>query len=329
MSDYHGLTERDLVGLCKRAFPDRANQRITDVDHLPSRQHEMLAFGMHWSTPPGESTENLIARRYISTLSWWRPDDLGKAQRESTVTSWLYTQGFPVPKVYTREFGALGDIILFSRLPGQDWRGTEGSFSEVVRPHIDRFAELLALLHSFEPAQGVLDVIPSVTLPSAVANLMGLAVHIGDRHLIDSVNSVQRHAYAVIETERVVLHGDYHFSNALLLDGQISGIVDWEYCALGDPRWDIANAYNQLVDFDAASAADEFLNAYLRYSGRKFDESPLYMVVVPLQQWMLSEWLIKEQNEGRAPGFAMAQSLIEMRDVHRRRARRALEWLNQ
>ncbi len=323
------LSERDLEGLCRRAFPDRPNQRIGAVKQIHSRQHEMLAFQLRWRTNTGEFDEELVVRRYISTLSWWRPDDFGKAQREATVTPWLYTHGFPVPAVYAREFGALGDIVLFSRVPGQDWREEPGSFAEIVRPHIDRFAQMLVWLHSLEPPQAVLEVIPSVTLPNALANLMALAVKIGEKDLIAAVDAVLRHAFTVVETERVVLHGDYHFSNTLLFDGRISGIIDWEYCALGDPRWDVANAYSQLVDFDAASVADDFLSAYLRHSGREFAGPPLYMVAVPLQQWMVAEWLMKEQAEGRAPGFAMAQELIELRDVHRRRAQMAMDWLNQ
>jgi aminoglycoside phosphotransferase (APT) family kinase protein len=324
-----GLTEQDIADVCARAFPDRNRHHISEVVPLPSRQHEMVTFRLHWDGIKGQKEESLILRRYVSTISWWRSDDLAKAQREASVTRWLHEQGFPVPRVYAREFSALGDVVLFSRIPGEDWSREALPFPEVVRPHVDRFAQLLAWLHSVKPPQEVRSVTPNVTLTSALANLMALAIQIRMPALPKIVDRVMSQSYRLSETERVLLHGDYHFSNVLLHEGEISGIIDWEYAAMGDPRWDVANAYSQLVDFDAAGAADAFLAAYLHYSGREFTGPPLHMIVVPLQQWIVSEWLVKLQAEGRAPTFALAQDLIELRDVHRRRAEMALQRLEE
>ena len=329
MSQTVSLSERDLEAICLRAFPDRPQQQIAAITHFPSRQHEVVSFHLSWIADEGAQDEELIARRYVSTLSWWRPDDLAKAQRETTVTRWLFDQGFPVPKVYAREFGALGDVALFSRLPGEDWSETGLSFPEVVRPHVDRFAQLLAWLHSLIPPPEIFNVTPDVTLTAALANLMAMAIKIRMPELIQIVDAVLSKSYRVTETDRVLLHGDYHFSNALLEEGKISGIIDWEYAARGDPRWDVANAYSQLVDFDAANAADEFLAAYLYYSSREFSGPPLHMIVAPLQHWTIAEWLIKQRDEGKAPTFALAQDLIEMRDVHRHRTEMALQWLDE
>jgi aminoglycoside phosphotransferase (APT) family kinase protein len=221
----------------------------------------------------------------------------------------------------------MGDVVLFSRVPGEDWAASGLPFSNVVRPHVDQFAKLLAFLHSVQPTNEILSVIPRVTLINALANLTALAIQIGQPELRQAVDQAMTHAYLVDEVAPVLLHGDYHFSNALVFDGRISGIIDWEYAALGDPRWDVANAYSQLVDFDAATAADDFLAAYLRYSGRVFSGPPVFMMVAPLQQWTISEWLVKEQAAGRFPTYALGQDLISLRDVHRQRARTALQRL--
>lgn len=325
MNQFTGLIAQDLIETCARAFPTRENQQVAKLEWLSSRQHEMVSFDLWWDAMGTRFEESLVLRRYVSTLSWWRPDDLAKAQRETSITRWLFDQGFPVPRIYAREFSAIGDVVLFSRLSGMDWSATDESFPEVVQPHVDRFAELLAWLHSLQPPRTVLDVTPTVTLTSALANLMAIAVQINLPTLQSAIDRVMNQAFSVQEPERVLLHGDYHFSNALLADGQISGIIDWEYAALGDPRWDVANAYSQLVDFDAASAADDFLAAYLYYSGREFSGPPLHMVVAPLQQWAASEWLVYRQSEGRTPTFALAHDLIGLRDVHRRRAETAMQ----
>ncbi len=310
------------------AFPDRPDQAVVEVRPLPSRQHEMVAFALNWMAPGGDlQREGLVVRRYVSTISWWRTEDRGKAQREVTVCRWLLEQGFPVPVVYAREFGPSGDMVLFSRLPSQEMSISGRHLRDIVEPYIAPFAVLLARLHSLTPPDAVRRVAPQVTLPSALANLMALAFQIKQDDLRQAVERTMMRAYDVQESSPVLVHGDYHFLNALLVDREISGIVDWEYCALGDPRWDVANTYMQLVDFGAAEAADRFLAIYLRESGREFAGPPVYNAAVPLQQWAIAEWLVQRSQEEATPGFALARDLITLRDVHRHRAQLAMQWL--
>jgi aminoglycoside phosphotransferase len=322
------LSHEELAALCGRAFPDRAQQTVAAIRTVSSRQHEMTAFDLWWVDGSGAVLhEGLMVRRYVSTLSWWRPDDRGKAQREATVCRWLYEQGFPVPAVYAREFSPQGDLVLFSRLPADDLSIEGRTLREAVEPYLGAFARLLAELHAMDPPDSVRQVVPQVTLPGALANLTAVAFQIGQPDLQDAIQQVMRHAYDVPQVEPVLVHGDYHLLNALLGNGTVVGIVDWEYAALGDPRWDVANAYMQLVDFDAAEAADLFLETYLRHSGRQFEGPPLHNAVAALQQWAISEWLVQQEREGRLPDFGLAHDLVRLRDVHRHRAETAMQWL--
>ena len=321
------LTLDDLAAMCRRAFPERQVQQIDFIAPLHSRQHEMIAFDLRWQGRSGEYVLPLIARRYVSTLSWWRPDDYGKAQREVTVTRWLHQQGMPVAVVYSREFSALGDVVICSRMPGYDWSAEGRSFPSVALEQARGFAWLLARLHSLAAPPEVEAVTPLVSVPAAVAALAGLAIQVEQPDLSQAVEQATAHAYDVRETPPVVLHGDYHLSNVLMSEGQISGIVDWEYAARGDPRWDVANAYIQMVDFDASAAADAFLSAYLEFSGRSFEGPPIHTTLAALQQWTISEWLLRRQERGETQTFALARDLISLRDVHRRRAIRAMNWM--
>jgi aminoglycoside phosphotransferase len=322
------LTLDELAVMCRRAFPERAIQEIEFIAPLYSRQHEVIAFDLRWRGRSGEYIEPLVARRYVSTLSWWRPDDLGKAQREVTITRWLHQQGMPVAVVYAREFSALGDVVIFSRLPGFDWSAEGRPFPEVALEQARPFAWLLAKLHGLPPPDDVRAVVPLVTLPAVLATLAALALQIDRPDLSRAVAQATTHAYDVQENPPVLLHGDYHYSNVLISAKQISGIIDWEYAAQGDPRWDVANAYIQMVDFEASAAADAFLSAYLEYSGRSFEGPPIYNTVTTLQQWTISEWLLRQQERGETPTFALAQDLVNLRDVHKRRALRAMRWMD-
>jgi Ser/Thr protein kinase RdoA (MazF antagonist) len=327
-SDQKNLTLDYLIALCKRAFPERKKLQIADLTSLGSRQHEMIQFELWWFNDEGTFTETLIARRYVSTLSWWRPDDKGKAQRETTVMRWLDQEGFPVPKVYAREFGAFGDVVLFSRVPHDDLGFAGKPLGEVFAPYVEPFARTLAKLHSIRPTDEVRRVLPWVTLPGALANLTAISVQIDKPELSNAVEQVMPRAYEIEENLPCVIHGDYHFLNALLHEGKISGVIDWEYSAMADPRWDVANVYIQLTDFGAADAANAFLEHYLAHSERVFEGPPVYNVVAPIQQWAISEWIVQKQVDGDEFDFAMADDLTQLRDVHRRRALNALQLLD-
>lgn len=322
------FTPEQLADFCRRAFPECAEPAISGASILPSRQHEMIAFEMTAARAEGGPVrKQLVLRRYVSTLSWWRPDDRGKAQREATICAWLHGLGLPAPDVYLREFGPWGDVVLFSRVAGRELLAQRASLSEVVGAHIDAFARLLARLHRLSPPEEVRRVVPSVSLPGALANLAAMAATIEQPELGRAIERVLELAYDVPEVGPVLVHGDYHLLNARFDGEAISGLLDWEYAALGDPRWDVANAYMQLVDFGAAEAADRFLSTYLAESGWEFEGAPLYNIAVPLQQWTVSEWLVQRQQRGDALGFALAQELIDLRDAHRDRAAMALQWL--
>src|SRR5574341_1543678 len=329
MTPVPGLTPADLAALCARAFPERPDRSLENIVPVQSRQHEMVFFDLRWRGRSGSFVEPLIARRYISTISWWRPDDMGKAQREATVTRFLHQKGMPVSRVYAREFSARGDFLLFSRLSGVDWSALGRPFPEVVLDQADSFAWLLAKLHSLDVPDEVQSVVPVASLPAALANLTALALQIDHRELSQAVDLAMTRMFDVTESLPVLLHGDYHFSNVLIDEGKISGIVDWEYAAFGDPRWDVANAYMQMVDFDAADAADMFLAAHLQYSWRKFEGPPLYNVVSSLQQWAISEWIVRQSALGQSMEFDLARSLVAQRDAHERRARTSLRGLER
>jgi aminoglycoside phosphotransferase len=323
------ITADSLTALCKRVFPERAIQQVEDITLLNSRQHEMVTFNLRWQSPRSEYIDPLIARRYISTISWWRPDDMGKAQREATVSRWLHQRGLPVSVVYAREFTMQGDLVLFSRLAGTDWQRLGLPFSAFSLSQAKPFAWLLAHLHKQTPDESIIAVLPSVTLPAAIASMLALAIQIEQKEIQELAQSIMSLAHRIPETAPVLLHGDYHFSNVLIDKGQISGIIDWEYSALGDPRWDVANAYMQMVYFDAAEAADAFLSAYLEYSGRTFEGPPLYSVVTSLQQWVITEWLIQQKASGKDHEFGLAEVLIAQRDVYEQQAKLALRLLDE
>lgn len=328
MGSNRTLSELYLKALCERTFPNRPRQQLADITPLNSRQHEMTTFELWWYTDSGiTKRQKFVARRYVSTLSWWRSDDLGKAQREATLVRWLQQEGFPVPEVFTREFTPNGDVTLFSHIDGYDLSSSTVSLVELISPYVAEVAQLLARLHMLTPTSEIESSLPRITLSYVLANLAALAAQIDVPELGEAIDKTMGRAFDIAEDDVVILHGDFHFLNILLQDQHIAGVVDWEYSALGDPRWDVANTYMQLVDFGAADAAATFLDVYTQETKRSFDGPPIYNVVAPLQQWTISEWLVQRQENEEEMSFKMAEEMIALRDVHRRRARMALSML--
>ena len=316
-----------LADLCRRAFPHRDDQYVTAVEYIGAWQHEMTAFTLGWRDGDQWLTEPLIMRRYKSQLSWWQVADAGKAEREATVIHWLQEEGLPVPNVHVMEQGARGDVLVERRLPGLIWFDIDHTFARAIDPYVELYAQLLAKVHNMEVPFAVQSVVPHVTILNVLDTLRGWANHAKDTNLLSVIDLVAAEAENVEEVAPALLHGDYHFANVLLDDGTISGIIDWEFAAYGDPRWDVVAAYQLLVEFDASSAADRFLNTYIAESNRNFDGPPLWNVVVPLQAWALSAWLRAEVISGRTFDFRMAEVLGDQYDEREARAIEALALL--
>jgi aminoglycoside phosphotransferase (APT) family kinase protein len=66
----------------------------------------------------------------------------------------------------------------------------------------------------------------------------------------------------------VLVHLDYWTGNVLWRDRKVAAVVDWEEAAFGDPAIDVAYMRLDLSCAVSKDAADEFVSAYRRQTGR-------------------------------------------------------------
>src|SRR5205807_10669213 len=60
-----------------------------------------------------------------------------------------------------------------------------------------------------------------------------------------------------------LIHGDFAMDNVLLVEGKVSGIVDWAWGAWGDPRYDLALAIRPKENlFQTSEDIQAFLDGY-------------------------------------------------------------------
>lgn len=318
------FTPEELTALCERLFPDRPRRRVEAISPLNSWQHQVVSFKLVWWTPMGWASEVLVVRRYCSRLSWWRTDDHDKAKREALMLPWLGSQGVPVPRFYAREDGPIGEVVVIGLVPGESWWALHDEMAEAIKPYVDEFARMLSVIHTLKPPGEVQRMLPAVSLAGILTNMQQIAQRANDAELLNAVMLLLTRANNRRELPPTFLHGDYHFANVLLDKEHISAVLDWEYSALGDPRWDVMNAYVSLVEFGAEAAADRFLETYARYSGIPLENASLWRSVIALQTWALAAWLRSEQNGGHNHDFMMAHQLLAHYHAHRERALRII-----
>ncbi|OJF94731.1 phosphotransferase family protein [Alkalibacterium sp. 20] len=74
------------------------------------------------------------------------------------------------------------------------------------------------------------------------------------------------------EINPIFIHRDFHPTNVLFKDSNISGVVDWSNACMGPREVDVAHCRWNLTMLYGLNVADEFLEAYLKYSTlQKYD----------------------------------------------------------
>jgi aminoglycoside phosphotransferase (APT) family kinase protein len=318
------FSQNALTELCGRLFPQRPQRRVEDVTPLNSWQHQVASFRLVWWTPMGWASERLVARRYTSRLSWWRKDDPHKAKREMLLLPWLAEQGIPAPRLCAHEDGPLGQVVITSYVAGEPWWVRSEEMAEAVEPYVDEFARLLSIIHTLGPPKAIRQLLPAISLVDVLDSMQETGQEASDLELLNATRRLLPLVNKQEELPPCLLHGDYHFANVLLKEECISAVLDWEYSALGDPRWDVMNAYVAMVEFNAEAQAKQFLRTYERYSGLTLEDGALWRAAVALQTWALAAWLSNEAAQGRTYDFLMADQLITHYHAHRERALRII-----
>lgn len=83
------------------------------------------------------------------------------------------------------------------------------------------------------------------------------------------------------EVERPVLvHGDFHRGNLLVNGGELTGVVDFEWCMAGDPEWDLATLQEgREFRGDARKAFEEGYGRRLDASGAVARRRAVYSLI--------------------------------------------------
>ena len=221
------------------------------------------------------------------------------AELEFLLLKALHSLDLPVPQPIlfdARCTLAATPFVIMAAIPGSSVIPTGEAFE-----YIDEMASQLFRIHQ-APIQNLpalpsrLDPLPEVFeyLPTA-AEWGGLKARL--RALTDTG----------FKGAPCLLHGDYWAQNLLWEQGRITGVLDWEDAAIGDPLSDVAGASVELRYLFGREGMQRFIAAYSALSSVDPTRLALWQVyVAAAAQHFMSTWQLAPEREARMRQQALA-----------------------
>ena len=193
------------------------------------------------------------------TIEPWRRFAEGLLLREYAVQSMLADTPIPAPGPVAVDPGGADagePSLLMTRLPGR---------VDLVRAddeYLDRLARLLVQIHAFSPSQADR---PRVYQSWAVESKFEVPRWSTDDGLYKRAFEILREPAPSYEP--AFIHRDYHPTNVLWVDGEVTGIVDWVETSTGPVDLDLAHCASNLATLHGVRTALRFRDAYERAGG--------------------------------------------------------------
>jgi aminoglycoside phosphotransferase (APT) family kinase protein len=285
----------ELRDLCLRSFPERLDQRLSQIEPVAQGRHPTLALTLSWREGIRPRVERLLLRRYADAWTWWSFQDTHKAQREWAMIRWLYAQGLPVPGPYALGSENADPYVLLARAPGRPGTSllseclAQQPSGRAVHPNLERclhaFVALIARLHQLTPPDTVRNVLPRITVTQELVRMADIARRCEDRELIGAVDELSLRAQEMEAYPPCVLHGEPQLADLLYDARGITAWLNWENSAFGDPRWDLAHAVNQLRCHEAPLPMERLYDTYVAQAGQHLANMPFWEALTAVHRW--------------------------------------------
>jgi aminoglycoside phosphotransferase (APT) family kinase protein len=292
----------ELQTLCRRSFPQRFDQGITQIRSLKDGRNPIVSFSLTWREGKRPRVERLIVRRYADRWTWWTVNDGQKTQREWTVMRWLFGRGLPVPQPYASGTEGQHEYLLMPDVTG-------GPALATNEAHVEAFAALLAQIHGLTAPEAVRPMLPEASIETELARLRDMAYRCHADGLLDATAELYRQLEVAPGTEETevpplcVLHGDPRFANVHCDAQGVTALLGWENAALGDPRWDVARVVNDLRGQEADALVERFCIAYQDRGGPWPVNLTYWETLTATQSWALVEWVTEHAPVEDAAGL--------------------------
>lgn len=226
-------------------------------------------------TRSGRHPDTVVLRRYVRDRVLDEEPDI--VQHEASVLEHLRDSPLPVPRLLAADRSGKDagvPAVLMSRLPGRlDWSPRD------VDAWLRGLAEFLVGLHDVPvPAGRDLGTFrpypPERWAPPAWMQRTAL----WDR-------AVEVSRSPPVDSERVLIHRDYHPGNVLWRAGKITGVVDWQEACEGPPSVDVAWCRLMVLGRFGMDAADRLVSCWEVASRRAYHPWSEVALLVERLSW--------------------------------------------
>jgi len=282
MSDTNQV--RQALEVYYRRKSPAKNLRISDVEPLlGGLDNLMYAFRLEYLSMGKKPEESLVLRMGGS------PEH---KRREFQVLAKLHSTAIPVPAVHDVGEDMLGSsFIIMEKVKGEDIGRSHGDMTEAEQANVwKQLATILADIHRLDWRELGFEFLDPPQDKYDYANgwlsrLREHSEHI-EAHGLDAVlDWLEEHKPA--SDNYVLLHGDYHPSNALVHQAEIAAIVDWDGVSIGDAAYDVCGVPLILRFYDpsgewSGSLVERFLGDYQEAIGSDLANLDFYLTLKAL-----------------------------------------------
>lgn len=214
----------------------------------------------------GESRRDPLVLRLFHKKEWLEMEpDLAKHESESLAQANKTKILSPEPIAYDETGERCGmPAVLMTKIPGET----------VLQPDdteiwLDEMAKTLAKLHEEKAGNFGYEYF-------SYNNTLRL-----EKPLWSKVPEEWMRAFFIVagirpQSEYCFIHRDYHPGNILWQEEKVAGVVDWVNGCRGPAGVDVGHCRVNLAQLFGISAADEFLEAYMRHAGENFHYEPYW-----------------------------------------------------
>jgi aminoglycoside phosphotransferase (APT) family kinase protein len=205
-----------------------------------------------------------------------------KAEGEYKALTYLYSVGYPVPKVFYLETdtGTLGKpFITMERIEGRTMMNyLRNASEEEQQSMMTLFVKLLVDLHALT----IPDEFKGITTQEYLNGILSWGRKNLQEHRIDWLNSVfdwlnERKTQLISETPAII-HRDFHPNNIMLREDGSPVVLDWSAVTVGDYRDDLAWTILLGTLYLDPSFKGPFLKTYREISGREIQDIEFFEV---------------------------------------------------
>jgi len=244
---------------------------------------------------PDNSQANYVVKQYSNGDNVFGHGADTRAELEHRILTFLRNGGVPCPEpiFFDPEGAILGSPVLVTKhIPGEQILAHPAN--PLWAERAPTVAALLARIHMLPCPDELIAILPDATIQATwFLENDTMPDYMQAYPDGESIwNILRQELPKMTPADPVLVHGDYWSGNILWEKGQLTGILDWENVAFGDPGFDIAYCRMEMIIDGMDDAADTFLKTYEADTGKPVVNLELCELAVAVQpMWQHAPYL--------------------------------------